>query len=179
MNKFGAIIGFAHAGMTAEGDNRVLMQKVAKEYLSTLEQPQVRDRLRTGAHPPHLSGEPTGSPMLLLVSHLLSGKTLGRAIEGACEAKRLEVTTDYAEKKAVPASDYCACQSLCWCICWESNKQEQHRGQMPALHAAFLLVKILRPLQRISWGHCILRPVSLHWGREEGPSCSRCAMQYA
>ena len=28
VNKFGAILGFAHAGMTAEGDNRVLMQKV-------------------------------------------------------------------------------------------------------------------------------------------------------
>lgn len=27
VNKFGAILGFAHAGMTAEGDNRVLMQK--------------------------------------------------------------------------------------------------------------------------------------------------------
>lgn len=27
-NRFGQIIAFAHAGMTAEGDNRVLMQKV-------------------------------------------------------------------------------------------------------------------------------------------------------
>lgn len=27
-NRFGMVIGFAHAGMTAEGDNRVLMQKV-------------------------------------------------------------------------------------------------------------------------------------------------------
>ena len=27
VNKFGVILGFAHAGMTAEGDNRVLMQK--------------------------------------------------------------------------------------------------------------------------------------------------------
>eukprot|EP01116_Phalansterium_solitarium_P001542 TRINITY_DN11350_c0_g1_i1.p1 TRINITY_DN11350_c0_g1~~TRINITY_DN11350_c0_g1_i1.p1 ORF type:complete len:643 (+),score=249.91 TRINITY_DN11350_c0_g1_i1:115-2043(+) len=33
-NRFGHIIGFAHAGMTAEGDNRVLMQKVAKELLA-------------------------------------------------------------------------------------------------------------------------------------------------
>mmetsp|Transcript_28352 Transcript_28352/g.50648 ORF Transcript_28352/g.50648 Transcript_28352/m.50648 type:complete len:644 (-) Transcript_28352:428-2359(-) len=32
-NRFGTLIGFAHAGMTAEGDNRVLMQKVAKELL--------------------------------------------------------------------------------------------------------------------------------------------------
>ena len=33
VNRFGQIIGFAHAAMTAEGDNRVLMQKVAKETL--------------------------------------------------------------------------------------------------------------------------------------------------
>ena len=33
VNRLGAVIGFAHAAMTAEGDNRVLMQKVAKELL--------------------------------------------------------------------------------------------------------------------------------------------------
>ena len=33
-NRFGEAIGGAHAGMTAEGDNRVLMQKIAKELLS-------------------------------------------------------------------------------------------------------------------------------------------------
>ena len=55
--------------MTAEGDNRVLMQKVAKEYLSTLDQPAVRERLRAGASPPSLSGKyypplsPAGDPM--------------------------------------------------------------------------------------------------------------------
>jgi len=32
-NRFGAMIGFCHAGLTAEGDNSVLMQKVAKELL--------------------------------------------------------------------------------------------------------------------------------------------------
>ena len=36
-NRFGQIIGFAHAGMTAEGDNRVLMQKVSKELLGLAE----------------------------------------------------------------------------------------------------------------------------------------------
>jgi acyl-CoA oxidase len=35
-NRFGQLLGFAHAGVTAEGDNRVLMQKVAKEYLSSM-----------------------------------------------------------------------------------------------------------------------------------------------
>ena len=33
INRLGDCIGFAHAGMTAEGDNRVLFQKVAKETL--------------------------------------------------------------------------------------------------------------------------------------------------
>ena len=35
VNRFGAILGFAHAGMTAEGDNRVLMQKVKHFYRHT------------------------------------------------------------------------------------------------------------------------------------------------
>ncbi len=32
--RFGDVFGSAHAGMTAEGDNSVLMQKVAKEHLA-------------------------------------------------------------------------------------------------------------------------------------------------
>lgn len=36
VNRFGSVIGFAHAGMTAEGDNSVLMQKVSKEYLAAM-----------------------------------------------------------------------------------------------------------------------------------------------
>jgi len=34
VNRFGAAIGSAHAAMTAEGDNSVLMQKVTKEHMS-------------------------------------------------------------------------------------------------------------------------------------------------
>merc|ERR1712154_374081 len=41
INRLADCIGFAHAGMTAEGDNRVLYQKVAKELLS---------RMRKGMH---------------------------------------------------------------------------------------------------------------------------------
>ncbi|OAQ33800.1 acyl-CoA oxidase [Linnemannia elongata AG-77] len=37
VNRFGDMIGYAHAGMTAEGDNSVLMQKVAKEQLALLQ----------------------------------------------------------------------------------------------------------------------------------------------
>ena len=36
-NRFGTFLGLAHAAMTAEGDNSVLMQKVAKERLSALQ----------------------------------------------------------------------------------------------------------------------------------------------
>lgn len=47
-NRFGQILGFAHAGMTAEGDNRVLMQKVAKEILGLLTWGPVAARLEVG-----------------------------------------------------------------------------------------------------------------------------------
>ena len=36
MNRFGTFLGLAHAAMTAEGDNSVLMQKVAKERLGNV-----------------------------------------------------------------------------------------------------------------------------------------------
>ena len=46
-NRFGGIIGFAHATVTAEGDNRVLMQKVAKELMGiAAKEPKTRARLR-------------------------------------------------------------------------------------------------------------------------------------
>nr|KAJ3410680.1 hypothetical protein HK105_002841 [Polyrhizophydium stewartii] len=35
-NEFGLNIGFSHAGMTAEGDNSVLMQKVSKELIAAV-----------------------------------------------------------------------------------------------------------------------------------------------
>ncbi len=52
VNRFGQLIGFAHAGVTAEGDNRVLFQKVAKE-LSTAARavPAVQARMRTTPPP--------------------------------------------------------------------------------------------------------------------------------
>jgi len=40
-NRFGEVVGGAHAGMTAEGDNSVLMQKVAKELLDLLRSGQL------------------------------------------------------------------------------------------------------------------------------------------
>lgn len=55
VNRFGQIIGFAHAGITAEGDNRVLMQKVAKEYTATASSPAVAERLAAASRPLRLS----------------------------------------------------------------------------------------------------------------------------
>ncbi|KAL4447754.1 hypothetical protein ABPG75_004973 [Micractinium tetrahymenae] len=51
-NKFGAVLGFAHAGITAEGDNRVLFQKVAKELTASVHTPVVRARLAAAQERP-------------------------------------------------------------------------------------------------------------------------------
>lgn len=48
-NRFGSLISFAHAGITAEGDNRVLFQKTAKELTAAVHTPAVAARLRAGA----------------------------------------------------------------------------------------------------------------------------------
>jgi len=42
INRFGSFIGFSHAGMTAEGDNSVLMQKVSKELLTGVQSGSVK-----------------------------------------------------------------------------------------------------------------------------------------
>lgn len=57
-NRFGQILGFAHAGMTAEGDNRVLMMKVSKEYLASVHLPSTKARLRAGSSSSPISGKP-------------------------------------------------------------------------------------------------------------------------
>jgi hypothetical protein len=44
-NRFGSIIAFSHATVTAEGDNRVLMQKVAKEFLAIAQTGATKQRL--------------------------------------------------------------------------------------------------------------------------------------
>ena len=43
--------------MTAEGDNRVLMMKVAKEYLGTSHLPATKARLQAGQSTATISGE--------------------------------------------------------------------------------------------------------------------------
>ncbi|KAL7750429.1 hypothetical protein RI367_004203 [Sorochytrium milnesiophthora] len=41
-NMFGLMIGFSHAGLSAEGDNAVLMQKVAKELLAAVQRGMIK-----------------------------------------------------------------------------------------------------------------------------------------
>ena len=42
VNRFGDFFGSAHAGITAEGDNSVLMQKVAKEHMGMFKAHEVK-----------------------------------------------------------------------------------------------------------------------------------------
>ncbi len=51
INRFGTVFASAHAGMTAEGDNSVLMQKVAKEHMG-LFQPHNLERPHDGVVDP-------------------------------------------------------------------------------------------------------------------------------
>ena len=60
-NRFGTLIGFAHATVTAEGDNRVLMQKVAKELLGVAGAAAVQSRLAAAERVP----PPVRSPVPL------------------------------------------------------------------------------------------------------------------
>lgn len=46
VNRFGEFFGSAHAGMTAEGDNSVLMQKVTKEHLGMFKPHDLRRDIR-------------------------------------------------------------------------------------------------------------------------------------
>jgi acyl-CoA oxidase len=92
VNRFGSIIGFAHAGMTAEGDNSVLMQKVAKEYLVTLDEPDVRARLAAGA-----ARKPVG------VADLGSLTALRAAFAAREGARAASLATKMAAAKRSPA----------------------------------------------------------------------------
>ena len=51
VNRLGTIFASAHAGMTAEGDNSVLMQKVAKEHMG-LFKPHALERPHDGVVDP-------------------------------------------------------------------------------------------------------------------------------
>lgn len=58
-NRFGSLIGFSHAGITAEGDNRVLFQKAAKELIASIRTKSVQTRLQQGSRPPKIADQKT------------------------------------------------------------------------------------------------------------------------
>jgi len=93
VNRFGTLLGFAHAGMTAEGDNRVLMQKVAKELLGMASWPKYRERWGSAqaAPVPPLAVITSGTGLdalqalraLLAVREARAFEALGKAMAGA------------------------------------------------------------------------------------------------
>ena len=50
-NRLGECITWSHAGLTAEGDNRVLMQKVSKELMTTVKPAEVKRFAALSKHP--------------------------------------------------------------------------------------------------------------------------------
>lgn len=71
-NRFGEGIAGMHAGITAEGDNRVIQQKVSKELLETADFDQVGKHLKLRSKPlteqhavNHIAGEVTSSEWFL------------------------------------------------------------------------------------------------------------------
>lgn len=88
-NKFGSIIGFAHAGVTAEGDNRVLFQKVAKELTASTHTPAVRARLAAGQQrPPCVTPDNVGNlEVLQALFTVREGRLLGELLGAMGAAK--------------------------------------------------------------------------------------------
>jgi len=75
-NRFGIFIGLSHAAMTAEGDNSVLMQKVAKERLSSFK-PNKVEKLKPDVNDPkYLHGVLANSENVLFM-------TLGKKLMSA------------------------------------------------------------------------------------------------
>ncbi|KAL3161451.1 hypothetical protein ABBQ32_010335 [Trebouxia sp. C0010 RCD-2024] len=120
-NRFGAILGFSHAGMTAEGDNRVLMQKVAKEYMSTMKAAAVQARLKAGQTPLKATPSTISSPDVIQQCFAArDGRLLGLLAKKMAAAGTKEDTFDiwmkqqsdtvqalgmaYAERETIEAS---------------------------------------------------------------------------
>lgn len=87
-NRFGSLIGFSHAGITAEGDNRVLFQKAAKELMASAGTTATKHRLAASSQPMHIS-DPSAFNCLDTLRNLFlirEGKTLTKlmsAMQGA------------------------------------------------------------------------------------------------
>ncbi|KAI3425022.1 hypothetical protein D9Q98_008403 [Chlorella vulgaris] len=87
-NKFGALLGFAHAGMTAEGDNRVLFQKVAKELTASTHTPAVRARLAAAASAPAVTAASVSSLEVVQALFVVrEGRLLAQLLAAMSSAK--------------------------------------------------------------------------------------------
>lgn len=87
-NRFGSLLGIAHAGVTAEGDNRVLFTKVAKELTASLHTAGVQARLAAGRAPPAVDVAALGDAgALLRLLEAREGRRLG-ALVGAMRGLR-------------------------------------------------------------------------------------------
>jgi len=81
-NRLGQSIGFSHAGITAEGDNSVLMQKVAKELLAAVQSGSVRLPLVADAHTAETDLNDLNNLFKLFQARELSlVKTLGKSMK--------------------------------------------------------------------------------------------------
>jgi len=80
-NRFGTFLGLAHAAMTAEGDNSVLMQKVAKEHLGKIlkNPPKLTEPTKSLTDPAYLQ-------YLLSKRELTLFTTLGKKMAAAGKA---------------------------------------------------------------------------------------------
>ncbi|GAB4821263.1 hypothetical protein N2152v2_008309 [Parachlorella kessleri] len=152
-NRFGSLIGFAHAGITAEGDNRVLFQKVAKELTASTHVPAVRARL--GAGQGRLSLNPISVCTLEGLQQLYTareGRLLGQllaAMKGVSGTQVFEVwmkqqsdavqhtATAYAEREVLEAS----CRSL----------EQASPSLRPLLERVVLLYGLYRTEQDLGW----------------------------
>lgn len=81
-NRFGTFLGLAHAAMTAEGDNSVLMQKVAKEHLGFL----MKNPIKLGEEPTKSMSDPIYLQYLLAKRELTLFSTLGKKMAAAGKA---------------------------------------------------------------------------------------------
>jgi acyl-CoA oxidase len=95
-NRFGSLLGFAHAGITAEGDNRVLMQKVAKELLGMAQWPAFAARL---------SAAEAFAPSLMQQSAAVGGGIFAPDGGGAANASSFSSPTPTATTPAFSPAD--------------------------------------------------------------------------
>lgn len=119
-NRFGSLIGFAHAGVTAEGDNRVLFQKAAKELIAS-KRPRSPKRLS-----------------ITLPGKLTCLKTL-RGVFAEREARKLKHITDIVAKVGADVFD-----------AWMYSQSDAVQGLTQAFGEREVLDTCIRVLDSVS-----------------------------